>query len=153
MLSLVPVKEERGAAKILYEWLRVRSTEDDPYTNISHRVLPTWQQHLRFVHSEPFRLWVLIANNHAPRNYLGYIYGSERNEIGIYLGKDHRGQGIGTRALELFISEHKPLPALPSRRRGCWLANINPANEPSIRMFERLGFKRIPQVTYALQGG
>ena len=60
MLKLVPVKEERQAARLLYDWLQDRLGQ--PHINISHQLMPTWQQHLRFVHSHPYQVWVLIGN-------------------------------------------------------------------------------------------
>lgn len=146
-MNLISVYKIDEADELLYEWLRERSEEKDRVVNISHRKLPTWQQHLKFFHSKPYRHWFLIEVN---GQYVGYVFATERNEIGIVLKGSERGKGYGSLALREFMRLCKPLPELPSRRRGCWLANINPANEVSKHVFEKLGFRRI-QETYALE--
>lgn len=146
MLTLRSVYKDRGSVEVLYEMLRQRSTENDPYVNISHRRLPTWQEHLRFFRSRPYRLWYFIRENGL---VAGYVYASHLNEIGIVLSPDYRGRGIGTWAVRTLTQRHGPLPPIPSRRSHRWLANINPANERSVAMFSKLGFVHL-QNTYAL---
>lgn len=145
-LTLRSVYKDRGGTAWLYEMLRVRSTENDPNVNISHRALPTYAEHVRFVRSRPYRLWYFVKENGLTA---GYISISRRNEIGIVLLPDYRGRGIGTWAVQEVMKRHKPLPAIPSERSGRWLANINPKNARSIAMFAKCGFSEL-QVTYAL---
>lgn len=145
-MKLVSVYDTPGAVEWLYELLKERSTEDDPYVNISHRALPTMVEHKLFIESEPYRYWYLIvADWHA----VGYISATRKNEIGIVLSRRFRGKGYGRQALRLFIDLHTPLPAVPSHRSGKWLANINPDNGQSVKLFTGAGFGLIQQ-TYAL---
>lgn len=145
-MKLVSVYDIPGAVDVLYELLRERSAEDDPYVNISHRALPAMAEHKRFIESEPYRYWYLIVVDwHA----VGYISATRKNEIGIVLFRAHRGKGYGSQALNIFIQLHEPLPEVPSERSGRWLANINPDNEPSVKLFTGAGFDLI-QHTYAL---
>ena len=149
MICLVDVYKDREASmRFLYELMKERMTE--PHVNIS-ATMPTWQEHRQFVCRKPYRYWYLIevecpVSGAGP---VGYVSATYQNEIGIVLKKEHRGQGFGSAAVADLISRHRPLPAIPSQRSGHWLANINPANEPSIGMFTKLGFRHI-QNTYAL---
>ena len=146
MMELVPIECELNAKRILYEMLRERSVEDDPFVNISHRALPSWEQHCVFVDLHLYRFWFLIL---AEGEYVGQVYATKFNEIGIIILRAHRGKGWGARAVKELTSIHQPLEAAPGYRSGRWLANINPKNERSIRMFTGLGFA-LKQHTYEL---
>lgn len=139
-IILESVYKERGGAgiRILYEFLRERLREPD--TNISHHVLPAYRQHSKFVRSIPYRIWYFIKVDGL---VAGTCHLTPINEIGIFLSADYRRKGIGKQALRMMISRHKPLPAIPSHRVGKFIANINPKNEPSIRLFTGLEFKHI----------
>lgn len=143
-MKLVDVYADRERSMVfLYELIKERMTE--PEVNIS-ATMPTWQQHRQFVCRRPYRHWYLIEVDGA---WVGYVSATDRNEIGIVVLKAHRGKGYGPEAVKAFTDKHAPLPAIPSQRSGRWLANINPKNERSIAMFEKLGFKHL-QNTYAL---
>ena len=45
----------------LYELL----AERDPVANISHREMPTFDQHRKFVDSRPYKAWYLIHSDNA----------------------------------------------------------------------------------------
>lgn len=135
------------AAAELYRLLKERSTEADPHVNISHRKLPGWYDHLTFVMSEPYECWYLIHTDHA---CVGSISITDRNEIGIVLFIAHRGKGYGYEALAMLLKKHRPLPAVPSYRNETFIANINPNNARSIRLFKSAGFELL-QHTYALK--
>lgn len=149
-MRLVPVHDEQGVASDrMVEWLYelLREREDEHQNNISFK-LPEFDEHIRFVQSNPYRYWYLIEAP-APMGLVGYISATRRNEIGIVLKRTARRRGYGGAALQQFIDTHKPLPAIPSERSGRWLANINPANEASKALFRSLGFSHI-QETFAL---
>lgn len=137
MLTLRSVYKDGIGAEALYDLLRDRSEENDPNVNISHRRMPSMGEHLRFFRSRPYRAWYFIKENGL---IAGYVALSHVNEISIVLSTDYRGRGIGAWAVREATTRHRPLPAIPARRVGAWLANINPKNERSIRMFESLGF-------------
>lgn len=139
-LNLIDVYKAVAADQVLYELLRERSTEDDPNVNISHRKLPTRDEHLKFFDSKPYRRWYLIYVGRTP---VGTAYLTKRNEIGIMLFRAHRRKGYGTQAVATLIDKHKPMKAIPGVRSGSFLANINPKNEASIRLFEGMGFTHL----------
>lgn len=153
-IELISVRHEPQACSILYELLKERSTEDDPHVNISHRALPTWDEHCRFFVSPPYYAWYLIRAGEIPTwagnpHWAGYVSITTRNEIGIVLFKRYRGFGIGKAALQRLLKLQKPLPAIPSQRTGTFVANINPQNARSIALFQSLGFT-LKQHTYGL---
>lgn len=160
MINLVDIYDGArildGALEFLYELMKER----EPEINISHRALPSFEQHRQFVTRRPYRFWYLIefyaevpedaiAGFIAPV-FAGYISATHDNQIGIVLRKDFRAHGIGPAAVRALINVHRPNPAEPSIRTGTWIANIAPANERSRRMFEGLGFRKI-QETFEFQ--
>ena len=128
-LRLVSEKDLR----FLYELLKEREMS----TNISHRKMPTYNEHVNFVLSKPYSKWYII---YYGKNRVGSIYLSKQNEVGIFIKKIFFMNGIGTYALRLLIELN------PSER---FLANINPKNKKSIEFFKKNGFKLL-QHTYEL---
>jgi RimJ/RimL family protein N-acetyltransferase len=110
--------------------------EREPTVNISHRELPDWDEHLKFVNSNPYRAWYFIEAG----GIKGACYLSKQNEIGVFVFKAHQGFGYGKKAISAIIKKHGP---------GRYLANINPANDKSIKLFGSLGFE-LCQYTYRL---
>jgi RimJ/RimL family protein N-acetyltransferase len=126
---------------LLYELLKQR----DETTNISHKGLPDFEAHRAFVESKPYADWCFIEIDHWKNGdcfdlVVGACYLSKQDEIGIHIFKAHQGKGYGLRAVKALIEKHGP-------KR--YLANINPRNERSAKMFGGLGFMLIQQ-TYEL---
>lgn len=112
--------------------------EREPHQSISHKAMPTWDEHCGFIRSHPYKVWYLIQ---TPLGEIaGCVYLSRQREIGIGILKKHRGQGLAKSA----IAE------LMRMNPGRILANINPANEVSIALFENFGAKLI-QYTFELE--
>jgi RimJ/RimL family protein N-acetyltransferase len=134
-LALVSVyRLPRLAPQFLYQLLQERK----PYVNISHCVMPNWQQHCKFIARRPYSAWYLVKSG---TEYVGAVYLTAANEIGVSILARWHGLGLGPRAVRTLMRKH-------GRRR--YLANINPRNKRSIRMFRQMGFKII-QETYELQ--
>lgn len=131
---LKDVYTEPLAKVVLWELLNQR----EPYQNISHRKMPTWEEHIAFVESKPYKAWYLIKND---EKWVGAIYLSKMNEIGIFIFKQSQSKGVGKDAVNELMKLH------PSER---FLANIAPHNIKSINFFEGMGFKMI-QRTYELR--
>lgn len=132
--------------EFLYELMKER----EPEINISHRALPSFEQHRQFVTRRPYRFWYLLERQAEGKEepvWVGYISATHDNEIGIVIRKNYRGCGFGPQAIQALIAIHRPNPAEPSVRSGNWLANIAPGNAHSKHVFESLGFKRV-QETY-----
>jgi len=126
-------------AEFLYALLKERP----PEANISHHEMPTFEEHVRFIESNPYEAWYTIEaltgspGFEAPRK-IGALYLTRRDEIGVHILSEHRGRGYGRPAVQMLMERH------PRER---YLANISPLNETSQRMFRSLGFNLI-QWTY-----
>lgn len=116
---------------LLYDLLGERT----PDQSISHKSMPTINEHSNFVLSRPYKRWDLIyVEDHG---FVGAIYLTYVNEIGIGVLRNHQGHHYGIEAVRLLMA----------REVGPFLANINPNNQGSIAMFAKLGFGHI-QNTY-----
>jgi len=118
----------------LYELLKEREST----TNISHKKMPNFEQHTKFVLSKPYSKWYIINES---KKDAGSIYLTKNNEIGIFILKKYQSKGLGFQALALMIKKHP---------QSQYLANINPKNKKSIQFFKQNGFELI-QHTYELQ--
>ena len=117
------------------EFLYQLLSERDIKENISHRKMPTFEKHKKFVLSKPYTKWYIIF---FKKIKIGSIYLSESNEIGIFLNKNIQNQGIGKTALDLLMKKN------PRKR---FLANVNPKNTISSKFFKNNNSKLI-QHTY-----
>lgn len=131
-LSLVG-RDNEGDLCFLYSLLQERPAE----ANISHRQMPSWEDHCAFVRSSPYYVWCLIMDK---GERVGSIYLTHQFEIGIHIAKAHQGRGYATAAVKELMSR------FPGRR---FLANVAPGNEPSHQLWRKLGGKVI-QHTYEL---
>lgn len=136
MNSNLPVKIVKISSldhRFLYKLLKERN----PKANISHRKIPTYQEHVNFIKSKPYKAWYIIYHG---TNKAGSVYLSKQNEIGIFLLESRQGKNIGQAALDLLMQKN------PQKR---YLANISPKNSKSMKFFKRNNFKLI-QYTYEL---
>jgi RimJ/RimL family protein N-acetyltransferase len=130
-VKLIPVDTGNEAhLRDLYDLLEERT----PGQSISHRRMPTWQEHKDHVYAmtnpaseRAHQDWCLIQNAAG-------IVGA------VYL-REFQGHGYGPNAVVMMMMKH-------GERN--YLANVAPNNEASRKMFEKLGFKLI-QVTLALE--
>ncbi len=120
--------------EFLYDLLKER----DSRANISHKKMPSFEQHVKFVMSKPYSKWYVIEES---KNNVGSIYLTKDNEIGISIKKDFDSKRIASKAIKLLIEKHP---------RSRYLANINPKNKKSIQFFKNQKFHLI-QHTYELE--
>ena len=132
-MTLTSIYERTDRHELLYRLL----AERDETINISHKAMPTFCQHFRFVETKPYTAWYFIKDGDE---VLGACYLSKQNELGIHLFRTSQGRGYGKRAIEEMVRIHGP-------RR--YLANISPRNERSAALFAGLGF-RLCQHTFEL---
>ena len=113
--------------KFLFDLLKER----DPRVNVSHRKMPTYSQHTKFIKSKPYSKWYIILKS---KQKIGSIYLSKNDEIGIFLSKKFQGKNVGNFALNELMKKN------PRKR---FLANVNPKNKKSISFFKNNNFKLI----------
>ena len=119
--------------RFLYDLLKERNSK----INISHKRMPTWEEHVRFVKSKPYSKWYIIYNKDEK---IGSIYLSKQSEIGIHLLKKYEKESIHLESI-------KKLMLLNSKIK--FRANVSPKNKNYIMLFEKLGFEMV-QHTYEL---
>ena len=119
--------------RFLYNQLKER----DPMINISHKKMPTYAEHSQFVLSKPYSKWYIIIYKNKK---IGNTYLTKTNEIGIFILKSTKINGIGRIVLEEIMKMNP---------RSRYLANVNPKNDKSSIFFKKNGFKLI-QYTYEL---
>jgi RimJ/RimL family protein N-acetyltransferase len=123
---------DHGDQGYLYSVLRMRL--DEPNTNISHKSLPAWNDHVRFLRSEPYE-GHYIAHANGGRFCSGVCYVDHYHNIGVYVNPGFRREGLGSFMIAELERRH-PLPL--------W-ANVNPENEASLELFRKAGFKFLEQ--------
>lgn len=131
MIILENIQKRKAAERydLLWEMLKERT----PAQSISHTEMPTEADHKRFVDNHPYSAWYFIVDTDNRDRVCGAIYLTDRREIGIHVFELYRNQGIASAALLELFRLHK----------GPFLANINPENYGSMRLFEAHGFKHI----------
>ena len=142
-LELVDVYEKRFIADhVLFQLLGQRTREQ----SISHRAMPTLQEHENFIESRPYLAWYLVYvydNEDGPAHGIatvaGATYLSKQREIGIFIFESYQKRGYGSRAVQELMKRHP----------GKAYANVNPANAGSAEMFKKLGFE-LRQLTFAI---
>ncbi len=131
-MRLIDIYTEGESVDLLWKLL----AEREPHQSISHKKMPTPAEHHAFVESRPYLHWYLIDAG----DFVGAVYLSKQREIGVGVLRRYRGNGYGRNAILALMEKHP----------GPFLANVNPVNGDSIRLFAGLGFKLLQQ-TYALE--
>ncbi len=133
MIALMPVMWSDHDMRILYQLLEERTPEQ----SISHKSMPTWEEHRAFVGSRPYAHWYLayVANV----GIVGSIYLTHQREIGVSILRAHQRKGYGLAAVRELMRLHP----------GRFLANVNPENAASRKLWEGIGGKLL-QVTYEI---
>jgi len=121
-----------------YRFLYSLLAQRDSTINISHKRMPTYEQHVQYLSRSPYLWHRIITLSDLP---IGMCYRTIEGYVGIFLDRTFQGFGYGPTVLQMIIAEHP---------RSRLIANVNPSNRRSMRMFRKAGFKFI-QMTYALE--
>lgn len=132
-MNLLDVYADSRAQDVLWRLLRERTPEQ----SISHKKMPAVWEHVEFIRSRPYLAWYLIEVDGYIR---GACYLSKQREIGVFIFEGQQGHKYGLDAVALLMRTHP----------GRFLANMNPENAASAKLFGSLGFVHI-QDTYALE--
>ena len=131
MNSDVKLKQvTKNDALFLYELLKNK----DPNANISHKKMPSYDEHVEFVMSKPYTNWYIIEYD---KKNVGTIYLSKQDEIGISINKDYEYDQIVKSALELLMK-------LNQRKR--YLANTSSKDVRSQEFLLKNGFTGLEYV-------
>ena len=102
---------------LLFEHLKKKSFP------ISHKNLPSFDEHKEFVLTSPYRFWFLVKNNGQD---LGNCFISYQNCIGLNVITNKKDDYA--MILEKIFKEFSPLPAIKSIRTESFHVNSNPQN-------------------------
>lgn len=111
----------------LYELLKERKPEE----SISHKAMPSLEDHYKFIEKRPYHCWYLIQDLEDYK-IVGAIYLTRDREIGISIYDKYRCKGYASEAIKALMEAH-PQPK--------FVAHINPVNFKSEELFLKLGFK------------
>ena len=114
----------------LYDLLKNK----DPNANISHKKMPSYDEHVKFVMSKPYTNWYIIEYD---KKNVGAIYLSKQDEIGISISNDYEYDQIVKPALKLLMK-------LNQRKR--YLANTSPKDVRSQEFLLKNGFTSLEYV-------
>lgn len=130
-ITLNKIKKEDHI--FLYDLLGQRNS----IVNISHKKMPTSEEHVKFIKSKPYSKWYVIENKDEK---IGSLYLSKQNEIGIHLLKKFEKESIHLECIKKLMSLNPKIK---------FSANVSPKNKNYISLFKKLGFKMV-QHTYEL---
>ena len=130
----------KQVSKLDYDFLYNLLKERNPISNISHKKMPSFQSHIKFVSSKPYKKWYVIKMSN---NSIGSIYLSYQNEIGLFLKKEYDDVKIANSVIKLFMKKN-PL--------NQYFVNISPRNTKLIKFYKNLGFSLL-QKTFKLEKG
>ena len=130
-IKLKPVT--KNDALFLYDLLKNR----DPIANISHRKMPSYDEHVNFILSNPYTIWYTIEYEGEKT---GSIYLSKQDEIGISLVDNLLYNKIGKSVIKSLIKNN------PRKR---YLAKISPKNKKLQNFFVNNGFRGL-EYTYEM---
>lgn len=122
--------------KFLYELLKEKEAD----INISHKGMPSWEEHCEFLRSEPYKCHFII---YIDDKRIGQVYLSDKNEIGIFIKKDCKNRGYGSAVLKILLKTMKGEDVF---------LNVSPNNIAGQNFAKRHGFKLI-QYTYRYDSG
>jgi len=114
-----------------FEFLFDLLEQREPRANISHKKMPTYKQHKKFVTSKPYSKWYVII---LEKQKIGSIYLSKQNEIGIFLQKTWNNDDIRLKSVKILMKKN------PRKR---YLANVSPNNKKLISFWLKNNFSLV----------
>lgn len=124
----------------LYAQLKNRSH------NISHKILPSFDEHTEFVHNYPYREWIIMKDNGRA---IGNVYIHFDNSIGLHFESSKYFDRVDE-VLRFVNTSCLPLPAQPSMRIGEFFFRVSPDNRLLQERLSILGFREVER-TYVPQ--
>lgn len=118
----------------LFELLRKR----DSRANISHRSMPTYKQHVKFVKSNPYSKWYVVWFSNLR---IGSTYITNQDEITVHLENNFDKNVIRKFVIKTIIKYN------PRKR---YFINTSPYNKKLIRFLKTLGVTLLQQ-TYEVK--
>jgi len=129
----------KAQIELLYSLLKKRTH------SISHKRLPTFEEHKNFVEGNPYRCWYIVKDS---TETLGSFYIKRDNSIGLNLIKPE--VFIVEKILSYIRKNFEPNPEEPSIIPSYYYINVATKNKKLIKILEALGEKKM-QVSFKLR--
>ncbi len=117
----------------LYEQIKKRSY------NISHKSVPSFDQHTKFVQNHPYREWVILKDNDRA---IGNVYIQFDNSIGLHFDFSKYIERVDE-VLSFINTSYSPLPAEPSVRISEFFFRVSSDNRLLQERLSILGFREV----------
>ena len=131
-MILEPVVPNDSQTQVLYELLTARKH------TISHRVLPSYDDHANFVLNNPYRHWFLI---HFEGKIFGSVYVQYDNSVGISLREPAMRDSLSL-VVSSLKNKVKPLEPVASVRYKDFFFNVPASDINYQNCLEELGYIR-----------
>ena len=105
----------------------VERYEDAAVTNIPYQtpeLMPDKTTHVAYLQTVPYGL---LAYDDTEGQYAGFAYVNPKSEVGVFVRKGYRRQGVATHLLKQLFEDYKPRPVF---------ATINSANTSSMELIK-----------------
>lgn len=129
-ITLEAVEPNSAQIKLLYDQLNNR------LYNISHEIMPSYEEHSKFVKNHPYRKWYIVRDGRIP---VGNVYINFDNSIGLNAGGLTCDKKLNY-LLDLVYNTVAPLDAEPSVRIGNFFLNVSAADNEMQDRLEKMGF-------------
>jgi len=110
--------------KFLFNHLKER----DPRENISHKKMPTYDEHVKFVLSKPYSKWYIIFERNKK---IGSVYLTKADELGLHLKKEYFRESLLKEILESLMKSE------PNKR---FVFNVSPRNKKFMKFLQKNGY-------------
>ena len=117
----------------LYAQLQNRSYK------ISHKILPSFDEHTEFVRNHPYREWVIVKDNGRA---IGNVYIHFDNSIGLHFESSKYFDRVDE-VLRFVNTSFLPLSAKPSVRIGEFFFRVSSENRLLQERLSILGFREV----------
>ena len=117
----------------LYAQLKNRSH------NISHKSVPSFDEHTEFVQNHPYRKWIIVKDTEIA---IANVYIQYNNSIGLNVDSLVTCEQIN-KILKGIYASHSPLPAVPSVRFEEFFLNVATDNKMLQNMLSSLGYSEV----------
>lgn len=109
---------------------------------ISHKNMPTWEDHEKFVKSKPYFKWFIILEDKIK---IGSLYINHDNSIGLSLIEEKKL--LIRNIISIIENKFEPQQAIKSSRPGKFFYNVNPNDEIFIKALKENGYQ-ISQISF-----
>ena len=110
--------------EFLFDLLKKR----DPISNISHKKMPSYSQHIKFIKSKPYSKWYIIFEKNKK---IGSVYLTKADEIGLHLKKGYFRESLLKAILESLMKNE------PNNR---FVFNVSPRNKKFMKFLQKNGY-------------